>query len=69
MRYNDSVGRVKPKKEAAMLKLISAIALTLVWTIGLAALVGPGLGSIQDGLESGKRIALARYAEEHGLVP
>jgi hypothetical protein len=50
-----------------MLKILSAVALTLVWTIGLAALMIPGLGSIQDGLESGKRIALARYAAEHAL--
>jgi hypothetical protein len=48
-----------------MLKLVSALALTLAWTIGLAALMAPGLRSLQEGLESGKRIALARYAEEH----
>jgi hypothetical protein len=60
---------VTPKKEAAMLKLLSAIALTLVWTLGLAALMGPGLTSLQDGLESGKRIALARYAEQHLMQP
>jgi hypothetical protein len=48
-----------------MLRLLSAVALTLVCCLGLAALMVPGLDSIQDGLESGKRMALAQYAETH----
>ncbi len=48
-----------------MLRLLSAVALTLVCCCGLAAVMGPGLNSIQNGLESGKRIALAQYAETH----
>jgi hypothetical protein len=50
-----------------MLKLVSAVALTLAWAVALAAMIGPGLSSIQDGLESGKRIALARYVAEHPI--
>jgi hypothetical protein len=53
------------EKEALMLRLLSAVALTLVGCIGLAALMGPGLDSLQEGLESGKRIALVQYAEQH----
>jgi hypothetical protein len=48
-----------------MLRLLSAVALTLVCCLGLAALMVPGLDSIETGLESGKRIALAQYAEQH----
>ena len=48
-----------------MLRLLSAVALTLVCSVALAALMVPGLDSIQTGLESGKRIALAQYAQEH----
>jgi hypothetical protein len=47
-----------------MLRLGSAIVLTVVWLIGLAALMGPGIGTIEDGLGSGKRIALAHYAAQ-----
>jgi hypothetical protein len=53
------------KGGAVMLRLGSAIVLTLVWLVGLAALIGPGMGTIEDGLGSGKRIALAHYAEQH----
>lgn len=48
-----------------MLRLLSAVALTLVGCFALSALMLPGLDSIQNGLESGKRIALAEYAETH----
>jgi hypothetical protein len=47
-----------------MLRLLTAVALTAAWVIGLAALMGPGIGTIEDGLGSGKRIALAQYAQE-----
>ncbi len=49
-----------------MFKLVAAVVLTVVCAFGLAALMVPGLNSLQDGLESGKRIALARYAELAG---
>ncbi len=45
-----------------MLKLVIAVAITAAWTVGLLALMTPGLNSIPAGLESGKRIALAQYA-------
>ena len=48
-----------------MLRLLSAVALTLVGCLALSALMLPGLDSIENGLESGKRIALAQYAETH----
>ncbi len=62
--YNEIVSGLS-QKEAAMLKLISAVALTMTWVVMLGALMAPGLGSIEDGLSSGKRIALAQYAAEH----
>jgi hypothetical protein len=47
-----------------MLRLLSAIALTAAWVVALGALMGPGIGSLEDGLESGKRLALAQYAQQ-----
>jgi hypothetical protein len=52
-----------------MLRLCSAIVLTVVWLVGLAAIIGPGIDTIEDGLGSGKRIALAHYAEMAGDAP
>jgi hypothetical protein len=62
---SDVCPEFRVEQEATMLKILSALALTLVWTVALAALMAPGLSTIKDGLESGKRIALARYAEQH----
>jgi hypothetical protein len=45
-----------------MLRLIAAMALTLAWSVSLFQLIAPS--TIQDGLESGKRIALAQYAQQ-----
>jgi hypothetical protein len=47
-----------------MLRLLSAIVLTAAWVVALGALMGPGIGTIEDGLGSGKRIALAQYAQQ-----
>jgi hypothetical protein len=52
-----------------MWRLLSAIALTAAWVLLLGALMGPGISSIEDGLGSGKRIALAQYALEVGDAP
>lgn len=68
IRYNEVVCSVN-SQEAAMLKLLSAVALTLAWAVALSALIGPGLSSLEYGLESGKRIALAEYAAAHPTEP
>ncbi len=46
-----------------MLRLISAVALTLAWGIGLAYAMAPALGVLGAGLESGKRAAIAEYQQ------
>ncbi len=48
-----------------MWRICSAIILAAVWWVGLTALMGPGMDTIEDGLASGKRLALAQYAQLH----
>jgi hypothetical protein len=51
-----------------MLRLLSATVLTAMWAVALSALMTPGIRSIEDGLVSGKRIALAQYVQQHPCV-
>jgi len=47
-----------------MFRLLSAITLTAVWVVTLFAFMAPIDGVIENGLDSGRRIALAQYAAD-----
>lgn len=46
-----------------MLKWLGAVVLTFAWGFGLAYAMSPALGVLGEGLESGKRAAIAEYQQ------
>jgi hypothetical protein len=45
-----------------MLRLLSAVLLSIAIVCLLGYVMSPGLGQVSNGLESGKRAALSQYA-------